>query len=85
MAFNFKEMANMYNRNEWNENEKFSLDKIAQDVFSMSEKHESFDHDCKTSCTGNIKTSCCIDTTQVTAGPCSDEIKTSCCIDTVKE
>lgn len=61
----------MYERNEWSENKNFSLKKIAQDVM----------HTCQHN---PIKTSCCIDTTKITAGPCGD-IKTSCCIDTLRE
>lgn len=77
----------MYKRNEWNENEKFSLNKIAQDVLDMSKKSSPFfDHNIvETSKSSNIQTSCCIDTTKITAGPCSSEIQTSCCIDTTKE
>ncbi|MEE0938222.1 hypothetical protein [Methanobrevibacter sp.] len=45
VTFNFKEIANKHKRSEWNENEKFILDKIAQDVFCMSEKQKYFNHD----------------------------------------
>lgn len=60
----------MYRINEWNENEKFSLNKIVQDVLTTST---------------TIKTSCCIDTTSMASGPCGSDIQTSCCIDTTKE
>ena len=69
VAFKIKEMAKMYKRNEWNENKKFSFNKIAQDVINTS-NHNS------------INTSCCVDTTKITT-PYSDDIKTSCCIDTM--
>ena len=62
----------MYERNEWSENKNFSLKKIAQDV--MNKKSHS-----------NINTSCCIDTTKITAGPCTSDITSSCCIDTLRE
>ena len=61
----------MYERNEWKENEKFSLKKIAQDVIATS-KHDI------------VKTSCCIDTTKTITGPCNSDVTTSCCIDTTK-
>ena len=64
----------MYIRNEWNENEKFSPRNIAQDVLKESKTH-----------TSSVKTSCCIDTTKLAAGPCGSDIQTSCCIDTTKE
>lgn len=62
----------MYRINTWNENEKFSLEKTAQDVFTSKK-------------TSHVKTSCCTDTTSLAAGPCGSDIKTSCCIDTTKE
>ena len=65
-------MAKMYRINDWNENEKFSVEKIAQDVFESQK-------------TSDVKTSCCIDTTRLVAGPCGSDINTSCCIDTTKE
>jgi hypothetical protein len=67
-------MAKMYRRNDWNEKEKFSLKKIAQDVLN-----------CNTYQISCVKTSCCIDTTHIAAGPCGSDIRTSCCIDTTKE
>ena len=62
----------MYSINDWNENEKFSVEKTAQDVFRSQKA-------------SGVKTSCCIDTTRITAGPCGSDINTSCCIDTTKE
>ena len=62
----------MYERNEWNENKKFSLKKIAQDVIATT-KHETF------------KTSCCVDTTKTITDSINNNITTSCCIDTMGE
>lgn len=62
----------MYRINTWNENEKFSVEKTAQDVLTSQKS-------------SGVKTSCCIDTTGLAAGPCGSDIKTSCCIDTTKE
>ena len=62
----------MYNINEWNENEKFSQNKIAQNVMNKTKD-------------SHINTSCCIDTTKIASGPCTSVIQTSCCIDTNKE
>nr|WP_294999870.1 hypothetical protein [uncultured Methanobrevibacter sp.] len=70
----------MFRINDWNENEKFSLKKIAQDVMDKSGMNMI-----QTSFSGSMKTSCCIDTTRITAGPCGSNVQTSCCIDTTKE
>ena len=84
-------MAKMFRINDWNENEKFSLKKVAQDVVDTSGLNTSCCVDTtnlkvvETSCSSNIKTSCCIDTTKIIAGPCNNDIQTSCCIDTTRE
>lgn len=84
----------MFKLNSWNDNEKFSHKKIAQDVIN-DQKTKNINTSCcvdttnlnmiETSCSSNIKTSCCIDTTKILSGPCSSDIQTSCCIDTTKE
>ena len=84
----------MFRINDWNENEKFSQTKIAQDVID-TQRQKSINTSCcidttnlnmiKTSCSRSIKTSCCIDTAKITSGPCGSDIQSSCCIDTCKE
>ena len=75
----------MFRINDWNENEKFSQRKIAQDVISTSCCIDTTDLEkIYTSCSSNVKTSCCIDTTRFTSLPCGSDIQTSCCIDTTK-
>ena len=84
----------MFKLNGWNENEKFSPGKIAQDVI-RTQRNTNINTSCcvdttnldmiESSCSRNIKTSCCIDTTRITPGPCGSDIQTSCCIDTSKE
>ncbi len=81
----------MFRINDWNENEKFSLKKIAQDVLDTSGINTSCCVDTtnlemiETSRSSSMKTSCCIDTTRIAAGPCGSDVQTSCCIDTTKE
>lgn len=81
----------MFRINDWNENEKFSLRKIAQDVLDTSGINTSCCVDTtnlemiETSRSSSMKTSCCIDTTRIAAGPCGSDVQTSCCIDTTKE
>ena len=52
----------MYKLNSWNKNQEFNLSKIAQNIVG-------------TSCSSDVKTSCCVDTTKISA---------SCCIDTTE-
>lgn len=81
----------MFRINDWNENEKFSPKKIAQDVLDTSGINTSCCVDTtnlemiETSRSSSMKTSCCIDTTRIAAGPCGSDVQTSCCIDTTKE
>ena len=81
----------MFRINDWNENEKFSHKKIAQDVLDTSGINTSCCVDTtnlemiETSRSSSMKTSCCIDTTRIAAGPCGSDVQTSCCIDTTKE
>ena len=73
--------------NDWNENEKFSLKKIAQDVIRNNTNKSYINTSCcidTTKSSGAIKTSCCIDTTKVQDSNMSS-VQSSCCIDTTLE
>lgn len=69
--------------NDWNENEKFSLQKIAQDVIKNNIQTSCCIDTAKAS--SAIETSCCIDTTGKIHDPHMSFIQSSCCIDTTKE
>ncbi|MBQ7927936.1 MAG: hypothetical protein IJ287_04245 [Methanobrevibacter sp.] len=80
-------MAKMYRINDWNENEKFSLRKIAQDVIRNNANKNNIQTSCcidttKSECA--VNTSCCIDTTKI-HDPHMNSVQGSCCIDTTRE
>ena len=73
----------MYRINDWNENEKFSLQKISQDIIRMN-TNNNVQTSCCIDTTCEVKASCCIDTTKI-HDPRMSFIQSSCCIDTTKE
>ncbi len=78
----------MYRINDWNENEKFSHLKIAQDVIRKNTNKNDVNTSCcidTTKSSSAVNTSCCIDTTRKAHDSQMNFIQSSCCIDTTKE